>query len=274
VWQEKGADCETIRSPTAGRDRYDGASGASSSSGSSFLLDSLVIRPPAASKISSSTSFFALPAFAQGNYVYVHNQDVASSISAFSVSPAGTTGIFFQNIGRTRRQGLEAIVRSKLSSVLEVTASYSFARATFEEDVFLNTPRATSDCTSFACNERVRKGSDFPLVPRHRARAGLEVHPVSWLVASVSGSYVGAQRLRGDEENVAPLLPSYFSFDGGVKATAGRLWGSVNVFNLVGSTYSTFGTYATNAKAPGNPVEPFLTPGRPFQLVAALGYGL
>jgi len=192
----------------------------------------------------------------------------------FSVSPAGTTGIFFQNIGRTRRQGLEAIVRSKLSSVLEVTASYSFARATFEEDVFLNTPRATSDCTSFACNERVRKGSDFPLVPRHRARAGLEVHPVSWLVASVSGSYVGAQRFRGDEENVAPLLPSYFSFEGGVKATMGRLWGSLNVFNLLGSSYSTFGTFATNAKAPGNPVERFLTPGRPFQLFVGVGYGL
>ena len=192
----------------------------------------------------------------------------------FSVSPAGTTGIFFQNVGRTRRQGLEASVRTRLSSLFEVTASYSFARATFEEDVVLNTPRATSDCTSFACNERVHGGSDFPLAPRHRARAGVEVRPLSWLVVSVTGSYVGAQRLRGDEENVAPLLPSYFSFEGGVKATAGRLWGSLNVFNLLGSRYSTFGTYATNAKTPGNPVEPFLTPGRPFQLFVGLGYGL
>jgi len=191
----------------------------------------------------------------------------------FSVSPSGTTGIFFQNIGRTRRQGLEASVRSRLSSVLEISASYSFTRATFEEDVLSSTPRTTSDCTSFACNDRVRKGSEFPLVPRHRARAGLELRPLPWLVASISGTYVGAQRLRGDEENAAPLMPSYFSLDGGLKATAGRLSGTLTIFNLLGSDYSTFGTYATNAKAAGAPVEPFLTPGRPFQLFAGLGYG-
>ena len=204
--------------------------------------------------------------------VSVYRTEVFDDI--FSVSPAGTTGVFFQNIGRTRRQGFEASLHSRLSSLLEATISYSFTRATFEEDVLLNTPRSTSDCTTFACNERVLKGSEFPLVPRHRARAGLEVRPFSWLVASVSGSYVGAQRLRGDEENVAPLLPSYFSLEGGLKATVGRLSGSLNVFNLLGSRYSTFGTYATNAKATGDPVERFVTPGRPFQLFVGLSYGL
>jgi outer membrane receptor protein involved in Fe transport len=192
----------------------------------------------------------------------------------FSVSPSGTTGIFFQNIGRTRRQGLEANVRSRLSSMLEATVSYAFTSATFEEEVLLNTPRLTSDCTSFACNERVLKGSEFPLVPRHRARAGLEVRPLSWLVVSVSGSYVGAQRLRGDEENVAALLPSYFSAEGGLKATFGRLSGSLTAVNLLGARYSTFGTYATNAKAPGDPVERFVTPGRPFQFFVGISYGL
>src|SRR5204862_3153220 len=118
--------------------------------------------------------------------VSVYRTEVFDDI--FSVSPAGTTGVFFQNIGRTRRQGFEASLRSRLSSLLEATISYSFTRATFEEDVLLNTPRSTSDCTTFACNERVLKGSEFPLVPRHRARAGLEVRPFSWLVASVSGS--------------------------------------------------------------------------------------
>jgi outer membrane receptor protein involved in Fe transport len=204
--------------------------------------------------------------------ISVYRTEVFDDI--FSVSPAGTTGIFFQNIGRTRRQGFEANVRSKLSSMFEATVSYAFTRATFEEEVMLNTPRLTSDCTSFACNERVLKGNEFPLVPRHRARAGLEARPFSWLIASVSGSYVGTQRLRGDEENVAPLLPSYFSLEGGLKGTWGRLSGSLSVVNLLGARYSTFGTYATNAKAPGDPVERFLTPGRPFQLFVGLSYGL
>jgi hypothetical protein len=42
--------------------------------------------------------------------------------------------------------------------------------------------------------------------------------------------------------------------------------------NLLGARYSTFGTFAPNPKQPGTPVEPFLTPGRPFQLFAGLGY--
>jgi outer membrane receptor protein involved in Fe transport len=202
----------------------------------------------------------------------LYRTDVFDDI--FSVSPAGTTGVFFQNIGRTRRQGVEASVRAKLSSLVDANLSYTYTQATFEEDVLLNTPRRTADCTDFACNEQVRKGSDFPLVPHHLARAGIDLHPTAWLVASLTGTYVGSQRLRGDEENVASLLPSYFLLGGGVKATAGRFSGSLNLVNLLGTQYETFGTFAANPKAAGDPIERFLTPGRPFQLFATLSYGL
>jgi hypothetical protein len=59
-----------------------------------------------------------------------------------------------------------------------------------------------------------------------------------------------------------------------LKATLGRLSGTLSAVNLLGARYATFGTYATNAKAPGDPVERFLTPGRPFQFFVGLSYGL
>jgi len=197
--------------------------------------------------------------------------DVVDDI--FSVSPAGTTGVYFQNVGRTRRQGLEASLRGKLAGWLGASASYALTDARFEDEVVLATARRSSDCTGPSCSERVRAGSEFPLVPRHRAHAALEIQPYGWLSLFFSGTFVGAQRLRGDEENVAPKLDPWFSLDGGVRASAGGFVAWIRCTNLLDARYSTFGAFAPNPKLPGTPVEPFLTPGRPFQVFAGLSYG-
>jgi len=191
----------------------------------------------------------------------------------FSVSPAGTTGVYFQNVGRTRRQGIEASLRGKPAAWLGASASYAFTEARFEDEVVLATPRRTADCAGASCKEQVRAGSEFPLVPRHRAHAAVEVQPYAWLSLFLSGTFVGSQRLRGDEENVAPKLDPWFSLDGGVRASAAGFAAWVRCTNLLDARYSNFGTYAPNAKLPGAPVEPFLTPGRPFQIFAGLSYG-
>jgi outer membrane receptor protein involved in Fe transport len=191
----------------------------------------------------------------------------------FSVSPAGTTGVYFQNVGRTRRQGIEASLRGKPAAWLGASASYAFTEARFEDEVVLATPRRTADCAGASCNEQVRAGSEFPLVPRHRAHAAVEVQPYAWLSLFLSGTFVGSQRLRGDEENVAPKLDPWFSLEGGVRASAAGFAAWVRCTNLLDARYSSFGTYAPNAKLPGAPVEPFLTPGRPFQIFAGLSYG-
>ena len=54
----------------------------------------------------------------------------------------------------------------------------------------------------------------------------------------------------------------------------GGFLASVRIVNLLDASYSTFGTFAQNAKLPGAPVEPFLTPGRPFQIFVGVGYGV
>jgi len=215
--------------------------------------------------------FRTRPAAWVSGQVSAYRTDVLDDI--FSVSPAGTTGVYFQNIGRTRRQGIEASVRGKPAGWLGAWVTYALTEATFEEDVTLATPRPTSECSGASCIERVRAGSELPLVPLHRAGAGLELQPYGWLSLSLSGTFVGAQHLRGDEENVAAKLDPYVSLDGGVRASAAGFVAWIRFSNLLDSRYSTFGTFAPNPKQPGTPVEPFLTPGRPFQVFAGVSYG-
>ncbi len=133
----------------------------------------------------------------------------------FSVSPTGTTGLFFQNVGNTRRQGLEFGVRGTLRGLLAAYVNYSYIAATFQGSFFLATPRLTPDCAAPPCTEFVRKGNDFPLLPKHRVNAGIDYHTTHWLTLSLGATFVSQQFLRGDEENVETPLDSYFVLRGG-----------------------------------------------------------
>ena len=195
--------------------------------------------------------------------------DVADDI--FAVSPTGTTGIFFQNVGNTRREGLELSARATFRAV-EAFLGYTYTRATFRDPVELATPRQTPGCAGFSCAELVRSGNDLPLIPRHRLNAGVDYRPLSWLTLSLTGAYVGAQRFRGDEANVADPLDAYFVMNAGLRARVRQLTGFVWIYNLANAKYETFGTFAPNAKLPGAPVQPFATPAPPIHVLAGVSY--
>lgn len=189
----------------------------------------------------------------------------------FAVSPTGTTGLFFQNIGNTRREGLELSARATFRPV-EAFLSYTYTKATFRSAVELATPRLTAGCTESPCTELVRKGNDLPLIPNHRLNAGLDYHPLPWLTLSLTGALVGEQRFRGDEANVADPLKAYVVMKAGIRARWKGLTGYVWIHNLLNNRYETFGTFAPNAKLPGDPVQPFATPAPPIGVVAGLTY--
>jgi len=199
-----------------------------------------------------------------------YRTNVADDI--FSVSPTGTTGLFFQNVGDTRRQGLEFGVRGTLQSLLDAYVNYSYTAATFQGSFSLATPRLTPDCTAPPCTEFVRKGNDFPLIPRHRVNAGIDYHTTHWLTLSLGATFVSQQFLRGDEENVETPLDSYVVLRGGLSAQWRKFRAVIWVNNLLNAKYETFGTFAPNAKRAGNPIEPFLTPAPPINVVAGLTY--
>jgi outer membrane receptor protein involved in Fe transport len=189
--------------------------------------------------------------------------DVSDDI--FSVSPTGTTGVFFQNVGRTRRQGVEVGLRGRLGRTLDGYVNYSYTEATFLESTELATPLPPGV-------QSVRVGSSLTLVPRHRVNAGLAYRPWPWLTLSVDARYVSSQFLRGDEANRQPPLPGYWVLDGGLAARWRGFEAFVRINNVLDNRYEPFGTFAPNGHLPGNPVDRFLTPAPPLSVLAGLQY--
>jgi len=173
----------------------------------------------------------------------------------YSVSPT-PTAVYFQNVGNTRRQGIEISIAAALPK-WGAFLNYTYTRATFESNFSIASPRTPGD------DEEVRVGDQLPLVPNHRLNAGVQFSPVPWLTLSLNGTYVGDQFFRGDEQNSQPKLSAYFLLGAGVDVRWRSLTGFVRASNLLNTNYETFGTYANS----GSMIEPFLTPGTPFRLV-------
>ncbi len=193
----------------------------------------------------------------------VYRTDVQDDI--FSIAPTGTTGVFFQNVGSTRRQGVESSLRARAGTELELYLNYAYSEATFEDQVELATPLPPGTQT-------VQAGRSFSLVPRHRINGGLTYRPWPWLALSLGARYVGSQFLRGDEANHQPPLPAFWVLDAGVALTRGSFEAFVKLNNLLDNRYETFGTFAPNVRDAGAPVERFLTPALPINVLAGVQY--
>jgi iron complex outermembrane receptor protein len=190
----------------------------------------------------------------------------------FAVSPTGTTGLFFQNVGNTRRQGIELDAQATVARDWDVRLNYTYTQATFRSDLELTTSRLVPGCDEPPCTEPVQKGNSLPLIPRNRLNVSVDYRVMPWLTLRVSGAYVGSQWFRGDEENVEPKLSSYFLMSAGARAHYRALSAFLTINNLLNNKYETFGTFAPNAKVAGAPIEPFLTPAPPINVVGGVSY--
>jgi len=199
----------------------------------------------------------------------LYRTDVRDDI--FSVSPTGTVGLFFQNVGNTRRQGVELALRGRFGR-FEPWINYAYTEATFRDDALLGTSRVTADCAAPPCTQFVRKGSNLSLVPRQRVNAGVDVRLTDWLTFALSGAYVGRQWLRGDEANAERQLGDYFVMNAALHARFKGLTAFFAVQNLLDSEYETFGTFAPNSRADGAPVQRFLTPAAPITFHGGLSW--
>ena len=183
----------------------------------------------------------------------------------FAITPTGTTGVFFQNVAKTRRQGVEAGLRGRFSGVLEPYLNYAFTRATFQSRAELSTPVPPG-------TETVQPGDRLPLVPEHRINLGADYRPWPWLTLTLGAGWVSSQFLRGDEVNQQKPLDSYWFTQGGASVKWRGLEGFVQINNVLNAKYETFGTFAPNGLQPGNPVERFLTPAQPINFLAGIQY--
>ena len=193
----------------------------------------------------------------------IYRTDVDNDI--FSVAPTGTVGVFFQNIGSTRRQGVELAVRARWESFLDAYLNYAYTHATFQDNAELASPLAGGA-------QLVTAGSTIPLIPRHRLNFGLAWRPWRWATVSAGATYVSAQFLRGDDANAQAPLPAYWVVNGSVSARWRGFEGFINLYNVLDNKYETFGTFAPDGRLPGAPVVRFLTPAPPINVLAGLRY--
>ena len=185
-----------------------------------------------------------------------------------AVPVPGRTGFgYFTNVGRTRRQGLEAEVNIK-SAALQFQASYTFVDARFLDALTLgsNSPFADADG-----NIQVLPGNQIPAIPRHRVKVGVDYAVTDEWKVGGNALFVSSQYLVGDETNQYSKLPSYtvFNLHTSYQVTKNvQLYGKVD--NVFDNRYATYGQFFDTGALPnftngGNPfTDPrSLSPARP-----------
>jgi outer membrane receptor protein involved in Fe transport len=180
---------------------------------------------------------------------------------------------YFQNVGSTRRQGIEAELDLK-SSVLQLYASYAFVDARFLDalQVGSNSPFAVNG------NVQILPGDQIPAVPRHRVKAGFDYSITDAFKVGGDALFVSSQYLVGDESNQAQKLASYAVFNVHASYQINKtfqIYGRVD--NVFDNRYATYGTFFDTAAVPNfaNGGAPFtdprsLSPARPRAFYAGL----
>ena len=104
---------------------------------------------------------------------------------------------YFQNVGRTRRQGIEAQV-NLTSKTLQLYASYALVDARFLDalQVGSNSPFADDDG-----NVQIVPGNRIPAIPRNRVKFGMDYSITDAFKVGGDALFVSNQYFVGDESN-------------------------------------------------------------------------
>ena len=204
----------------------------------------------------------------------VYRTNVRDDISFIQSENAVFEG-FFDNIGSTRREGVELGVQVLPSERLSLYANYAFTRATFRDAAEIFSIRADTDFAGapLSGGNVVVRGDRLPLVPDHQAKLGGLLSLPNGLQFGADVRYTGKQWLRGDEANETTPLDEYFmtnlraGFSRARWEISAVLW---NAFDYKGPIFGTF-----NENRGTGSLERFLTPmnARALKVVLRRGFG-
>lgn len=159
-----------------------------------------------------------------------------------AVPVVGRTGFgYFTNVGRTRRQGLEAEVNIK-SPTLQFQASYAFVDARYLDPLELGSESPFADPATDTI--QVRPGNQIPAIPRHRVKVGVDYAVTDVWKVGGNALFVSSQYLVGDESNQYTKLPSYTVFNLHTSYQVAKniqLYGRVD--NVFDKRYVTYGQF-------------------------------
>jgi outer membrane receptor protein involved in Fe transport len=181
---------------------------------------------------------------------------------------------YFQNVGSTRRQGIEAQV-TLTSKALQLYASYALVDARFLDALQLGSHSPFADSNG---NIQVVPGNRIPAIPRNRIKAGFDYSISDAFKVGGDALFVGSQYFVGDESNQAPRLPAYAVFN---LRTSYQIDKTVQIYgrvdNIFDNRYATFGTFFDTTAVPNfaNGGAPFtdartVSPARPRAFYAGL----
>jgi iron complex outermembrane receptor protein len=160
---------------------------------------------------------------------------------------------FFENIGSTRRQGVETNLTYKADK-WSVYGTYDLVDATFQSALTLPSPNNPFADTNG--NISVVPGDRLPGIPEHQVKVGASYRITpKWTLGGVLIGY-SDQYLRGDEANQNPTLPGYVVVNlHSTYLVTRNLEAFANVQNLFDAHYSTFAQFGdpTGIGAPGIP---------------------
>ncbi len=182
---------------------------------------------------------------------------------------------FFQNIGDTRRQGVEAGINYR-SSTWSSYVNYSFVQAQFRSPLVVPSP--SNPFQNALGDIQVEPGDRLPGIPEHRLKVGVDykIAP-SWTVGATV-NIVTSFFYVGDESNQLAPIPGYTVAN--LHSTYRpvdhlELFATIN--NLFNRKYATWGILSdpTGIGAPGIPADGvtngpgvdnrFLSPAAPFE---------
>jgi outer membrane receptor protein involved in Fe transport len=184
---------------------------------------------------------------------------------------------YFQNVGRTRRRGLESGLDLRAGR-WTLGGQYSLIDATYRTPLILNSPANSTamPLTCATCTDiAVTSGDRIPGIPRHILKFTVNAElGERWSVGAQASGQSGVFA-RGDENNrdVNGPVAGFFVFSlEGRYRPAPRWEAALRVDNLFDRTYSTYGQLGRNSfSGPGRSYnsDPATWPTEQFRSVAA-----
>jgi len=181
---------------------------------------------------------------------------------------------YFQNVGSTRRQGIETEVTLK-SNVIQLYASYALVDARFLDALQVGSNSPFADANG---NVQIMPGNRIPAIPRNRVKAGVDYAITEAFKVGGDALFVSSQYFVGDESNQAQRLPSYAVFNLHGSYQINKMFQIyARADNVFDNRYATYGAFFDTGAVPNfaNGGARFtdprsLSPARPRALYAGL----
>src|SRR4051812_26944674 len=205
---------------------------------------------------------------------------LSDDIQFISTSGTAINAGFFQNVGDTRRQGLELALEGSAGAV-RFAARYARVNATFESPFTAFSPNNSS--ADVAGDIHVERGDRIPGIPRDALKLRAELDAFERASFGATLLAFSSQYARGDENNEDRngAVPAYALVNLDARWRFSGEWDLfATVTNVLDRTYASFGVLGANFfTGPGNTfdaanvqAEQFRTPGLPRAAWIGLRY--